>query len=621
MGMPRGSTSTSDDDLLGILQRRWEHSARVTESGWKVARHGFHGLNNATSQRAAQFALRQELEVLDRAHAGFDKARTSALSALKEIDQMPHRLRNANAFVSRLPDELMTLVFAFGMIAFQTAEFAELGLAYALSISAVSHSWRRVALATPLLWTHIVYDYPMVADDIPDFDRFSLYLDRSRSELLDVSITYEPRLTGPLKRLLQKLHPHLQRCRRLELNLSNYTVGLVLPLQGHLRRLETLDVCVSDFSRNVSEQPAVPLRLVTDGHQCRLQSLNLAGPYPFKRSHLNPAFLTRLQYISHGTSLSSISRFAAHFSNLRALELTIISPNTSASTDSYVFPSLQSLSIINVEAFGILRHLEGPSLRHLHLWMQNEPEMTAPNVAAPTSAFPRDAFSATNTQAHPISFPLLRTFSLSSSTITSDVSTATVLAHYLLAHGLLQGVQFSADVLGLDTLMLLAAAAVRESRHQAQLRVIRTALLHPREREVAAASGQGARGGSSSSGSMYQEMAELLTVFIQCSPGIRVEVQLPRRGGGEDKVLGGKMRQSSSGGRVSVPGPFKDLQQRYPRQAICAESFVRNVAEEVDEMERQALLARRSRRREDDEETETDWTETDDGTETVTEFF
>src|ERR1700733_7512956 len=35
--MPR-SASTSDDDLLNILRRRWEHSARVAESGWKVAR-------------------------------------------------------------------------------------------------------------------------------------------------------------------------------------------------------------------------------------------------------------------------------------------------------------------------------------------------------------------------------------------------------------------------------------------------------------------------------------------------------------------------------------------------------------------------------------------------------
>lgn len=43
--MPRSVISTSDDDLLNILKRRWEHSTRVTESGWNVARYASYVFN------------------------------------------------------------------------------------------------------------------------------------------------------------------------------------------------------------------------------------------------------------------------------------------------------------------------------------------------------------------------------------------------------------------------------------------------------------------------------------------------------------------------------------------------------------------------------------------------
>lgn len=489
--------------------------------------------------------MRQELDVLVQANAGFEQARSNAVAALAEIDQMPSRLRNADALISRLPNELLEHIFALGVADFSANESASRtspSLTYAPAISCVCHSWRRIALATPPIWTYIVYDYPMTADDIPDPYRLSLYLERSRSEMLDISITYEPRMTAPLNRLMQKLQPHLHRCRRLELNLSNYTVGHVLPLTGPLDKLQTLDVCVSDFSRNVSEQPPVPLRLVNDGQRCRLQSLHLAGPYPFKRSHLNPSRLSRLRYIADGTPFSSVSRFAAHFSSLRSLEITIINPPETL-TDIYVMPSLQSLSIVNVEAFGILRHIEGPALRHLHLWMQVDSE--------------RDS-NASRTFAirSPLPFPDLRTVSITSSTFETDLFTANLLANWIAAHIFLQGIQISADVLGLDTLMMLAAIVVDRNRPDSlvNLRVIRTILLPPRTGEV-----------MPPSTSMYAEIAELLSVIMGCMPSLRIQVQ--------------------TRADVSVPAAFVTSMESYPMQMHCADTFSKTLAETVDEME------------------------------------
>lgn len=504
------------------------------------------GLNTSTTQRAALFALRQEIDVMTQGSEGFQHAKANALAALAEIEQMPQRIHNANALISRLPDELIAYIFRIGVVSFTLTEVVSRPspcLGYVQAISSTSHSWRRIALATPPLWTCITYDYPLAADDLPNLHKLSLYLERSKGEFLDVSVTFEPRQVRRLDRLMQTLQPHLPRCHRLELNLSNYTVGHVLPLTGPLRALRTLDICISDFARNVSEQPAVPLRLVSDGHHCQLQSLHLAGPYPFKRSHLDPSLLSRLQYIADGTPFSSVARFAAHFSLLRSLEITMINP-AHALVDTYILPSLQSLSIINLEAFGIILHLEGPVLRHLYLWMQADAE-TDDNI-------PRNAFSSRP----PLSFPNLRTFSLTSSTLDSDLSTAGLLAHYIGAHALLQGLRFSADVLGLDTLMMLAAVVVdRTQTEQSNLRIIRAVLLPPREREVAPPST-----------SMYSEMAELLTVFVRCVPTIRIQVQT-RNG-------------------ESVPDVFAAFKASYPSQVECADTFTKSVAETIDEMEK-----------------------------------
>jgi len=504
------------------------------------------GINASTTHRAALFALHQEIDLITQASEGFQHAKSNALAALAEIEQMPHRIHNANALISRLPDELVAYIFRVGIADFTPSDIASRPspcLKYVLAISSTSHSWRRVALATPPLWKHITYDYPLVADDIPDLSKMSLYLERSKGELLDISVTFEPRHVRQLDRLMVLLQPHLHRCQRLELNLSNYTVGRVLPLIGPLDALHILDICVSDFSRNVSEQPAVPLRLVNDGHHCQLQSLHLAGPYPFKRSHLNPSRLSRLHYIADGTSFSSVARFAAHFSLLHSLEITMINPPR-ALVDTYILPSLQSLSIINLEAFRIILHLEGPVLRHLHLWMQADAE-TDDNI-------PRQAFS----NRPPISFPNLRTFSLTSSTAESDLSTAGLLAHYIGAHALLQGLRFSADVLGLDTLMILAAVVVDHTQtEQSNLRLIRAVLLPPREREVVPPST-----------SMHSEMAELLTVFVRCVPTIRIQVQI-RKG-------------------EPIPDVFIALRESYPSQVECAHAFTKSVAEIVDEMEK-----------------------------------
>lgn len=523
-------------------------------------RHGFHGLNTSVSQRAAQFALRQEINVLVQASNGFEQAKSSALAALAEVEQMPNRLQNADALVSRLPDELLGYIFAIGMAEFSGNESTSRptsGLTYALATSCVSHSWRRIALSTPLLWTYIIYDYPMMADDIPDPYRLSLYLERSRTEMLDISITYEPRMAGPLSRLMHQLQPHFRRCRRLEFNLSNYTVGYVLPLTGPLEALQTLDVCVSDFSRNVSEQPAVPLRLVDDGQHCHLQSLHLAGPYPFKRSHLNPSRLSRLRYIADGTPFSSVARFAGHFANLRSLEVTIINPPETL-TDTYVLPSLQALSIVNVEAFGILRHLDGPALRHLYLWMQVDSERD-------------ENISRTFSIRSPLHFPDLRTVSINSSNSQSDLVTANLIANWISAHTFLQGIRLSADVLGLDTLMMLAAIIIDRSRAElVNLRLIRAVLLPPRDGEVMPAST-----------SMYAEIAELLAVFVRCAPSMTIQVQV-RRGGG-------------------VPGPFLALKESYPMHVHYADTFAKTVAESVDAMDRS-----RKDQPESDDDTETE---------------
>lgn len=519
-------------------------------------RHGVDGLSTSTAQRAALFALRQEIDVLNRASEGLRAAEANAVSVLAEIEQMPARIHNANSLVSRLPDELLAEIFIIGseyVEALESESKAKSMMKYVLDVSSVSHVWRRVAISTPSLWTSITYDYPLSSDDFPDLDGMECHLSRSKIEPLDVAITFEPRQIGQLKRLLDLLKPQLHRCRRLEMNLSNYTVGHVLPLPGPLTQLAFLDVCVSDFSRNQSEQPAVPLRLMEEQHQCTLESLDIAGPYPFKRSHLNPSHLSRLRYISSETQGAAVARFAAHFPFLETLDITMVKPEFQRQ-DRYILPSMHTLTVNNLEAFGVLQHIEGPSLRHLRLGMQPDVETEGD--------IPRDVFPTR----HPLRYPHMRTFTLASSTIESDLTAAGMLANYIAVHPLMKGLHLYADVLGLDTLMMLAAIAVdrTQSEQYWSLRLIRLALIPVRY-----------GGFSPPASSKYAEVAELLKVFLQCLPTIRLQVQLLP-------------------GMRKLPKPFRALMKAYPSNVECELEFETYIPDVVDEMEvEEAAVAER----------------------------
>ena len=513
---------------------------------------------------------------------------------------MPNRLRNASSPIAALPDELLAQIFILGLNDCQGHSPTPTS-AYIHAISSTCFNFRRVALATPLLWSTIVYDYPLNAEDPPPLDVISMYLSRSASHPLDLAITFEPRHLGELRRLLQLVQPHLVRCRRLELNLSNYTVELALPLSGPLHNLKTLDLCISDFARNISEQPAVPLRILLDGSGCQLESLHLAGPYPFKRSHLSPSKLSTLRYIASSSPFSSVARFAAPFHALRSLEITMIHPIQSLipGSEPYVLPALQSLSIINLEAFLFMRYIEAPALRHLHLWIQHGKEIN--------DSFSSLAFSTE----HPLHFPKLRTLSLMSSTAESELVSARVIAEYVAAHPRLVALRVPLDVLGTEVMLMLATMLVHQTQSPSptqvraetrtrrppsylRLRLLRVVIPSPPSQSRSHYHSHlrsrsqdypdrlplalnllnevlGAAERERERTKAAQETAELLTVFLRLIPSLRVQIQLPLPS------------PSANTSTLSVPSAFTALQASYPAQVECSPSFKQSVAEIVDD--------------------------------------
>ncbi|KAF8312961.1 hypothetical protein DL93DRAFT_1212011 [Clavulina sp. PMI_390] len=116
----------------------------------------------------------------------------------------------------------------------------------ALWLSSVSASWREIALATPQLWSSIVFELNGEHDVDFDVDILQMRLERSRN--FPLHLTFEksnsksPSLSH-VQDIWDTAVPHLSRCWRLSfLNISATYFTFLFPLPGVLKSLHWLDI-------------------------------------------------------------------------------------------------------------------------------------------------------------------------------------------------------------------------------------------------------------------------------------------------------------------------------------------------------------------------------------------
>ncbi|KAI6108305.1 hypothetical protein F5141DRAFT_1122291 [Pisolithus sp. B1] len=151
-----------------------------------------------------------ELSDLQSAHD--DMARV-----LKNLKVTAARIQNSKAPVSRLPSDVLSLIFeeCHQSNPQWTGVLCLLGqLPIEVRLSHVSSQWREVALATPSLWSSIRFPFEQREDSLVE------YLERSRGGLLDVYLGPWAKYPNLERALTTVLIPHLGRFQQLVLEAS-----------------------------------------------------------------------------------------------------------------------------------------------------------------------------------------------------------------------------------------------------------------------------------------------------------------------------------------------------------------------------------------------------------------
>ncbi|KAF7980802.1 hypothetical protein HWV62_36885 [Athelia sp. TMB] len=118
-------------------------------------------------------------------------------------------LHNSDAPISTLPDEVLAMVFEEGVVLNSSeGHFGSL-------MSHVTHRWRSVALATPRLWSEIVWSIPCTVQEI---ERVSTFL--SRTGTSPVEIHFLPYVSASASRkipseFIQLIYNHISHCAHI----------------------------------------------------------------------------------------------------------------------------------------------------------------------------------------------------------------------------------------------------------------------------------------------------------------------------------------------------------------------------------------------------------------------
>ncbi|KAI6115603.1 hypothetical protein EV401DRAFT_1975376 [Pisolithus croceorrhizus] len=133
---------------------------------------------------------------------------------LKNLKVTAARIQNSKAPVSRLPSDVLSLIFeeCHQSNPQWTGVLCLLGqLPIEVRLSHVSSQWREVALATPSLWSSIRFPFEQREDSLVE------YLERSRGGLLDVYLGPWAKYPNLERALTTVLIPHLGRFQQLVL--------------------------------------------------------------------------------------------------------------------------------------------------------------------------------------------------------------------------------------------------------------------------------------------------------------------------------------------------------------------------------------------------------------------
>ncbi|KAL4064551.1 hypothetical protein J3A83DRAFT_629349 [Scleroderma citrinum] len=145
---------------------------------------------------------------------------------MKDLRVRAARIQNFKAAVSRLPPDVLALIFeeCHKLNPQWTGVLCLLGqLPIEVRLSHVSSQWREVALATPSLWSSIRFPFEQREDSLLE------YLERSRGSLLDVYLGPWAKYPNLERTLATVLMPHVDRFRQLVLEaVSRETLSTLL---------------------------------------------------------------------------------------------------------------------------------------------------------------------------------------------------------------------------------------------------------------------------------------------------------------------------------------------------------------------------------------------------------
>ncbi|KAF7980786.1 hypothetical protein HWV62_36853 [Athelia sp. TMB] len=151
--------------------------------------------------------LSKRLEELVQAQAATPNSPNELEKLEKQIKAVQRELcslHNSDAPISTLPDEVLAMVFEEGMVPKgDRCRFGSL-------VSHVTHHWRSVALATPQLWSEIVWSKPCTAQEI---ERVSTFLSRTRTSPVEINFRPGYSATGKIpSEFLQLVYNHMSHC-------------------------------------------------------------------------------------------------------------------------------------------------------------------------------------------------------------------------------------------------------------------------------------------------------------------------------------------------------------------------------------------------------------------------
>ena len=201
------------------------------------------------------------------------------------------RQLNEDAAIYNLPNELLTGIFMSCQQATRPKRGSARMLPLQVIVSHVSHRWRDIALATPLLWNTIDFNVrPMNHVQKRTLSQLEAHLDRSGECFLDITLNFH--VVNELSAYFELLGAHSKRWRRLSI----------------VKRYEQVD----DIVGLLRDAPTPMLEHL---------SLNLGKP---QEGSLSP----RKKYYSVAPSIFTLGAPRLTFVRLAGLALGILHPPT-----------------------------------------------------------------------------------------------------------------------------------------------------------------------------------------------------------------------------------------------------------------------------------------------------